>query len=1053
MSNQSELNTVLGFSKYSLEHDGLGSFISEELLKSNTLLLNPQIKSACDRANIHYQGIRGVEEFSYAEGMIAEAEFFLTEWPHYSFNLQRAKRAWSLTKVNVQVMTDAIPEWVALLNMIDLNSGKTSSDPKLNTLRKAAYQYWWGLIAPPNPDKYLAAGKAVTTPITDETLDTFSGFGRKYSYQYYPTLTQAFLNNRTDLLRVKHLLENKKGKIVDVKSVDESRITYATQCPYQVAVLWDDGTRETLSYLGVRQLDPVLDEPMYCRAQQILSPVNYFGKPPTTSEGEPLNDFVNKLAAVLLISAMEDGFGHTTKTAEQIIRLWTNMASGYIQPAAKSVTYNNMKDMNSAQNRTGWATITGQRLMSEIWGVLMTTGGLENLGAKVAQFLDNEIILPLGTVTDSGLVLCPMCKNCETMNRANFVDFGIYTGDTKDGFSSIAWKTRNHNGEPKFFAVGLVKCANCSELYYRLFHSSIRPFGNQLAIGKLKTGDTPNLYLNMVKDGGTSGKCPIIGYSFRKRFRSGDSGLEGLPILRVFGELEMKVKDTTIKKVRADDIPLEIGTQSRNLKKQRWCSGKTRVAFASTMTSHEYFDENIGKEVEGVWSKGEKDFDGTNYSLRDYQNDTRTNMTRCTWCKQVSEKIGHYISETWQIGRGSFAFYSEIDDTEFLELKSASNNSIFNIPGVDWEGSGGGDIDLGDGYFAAATEHIEFYNIKLLGDDGLVKILKIAPDDLGVKIPAVDESLSMVLKEDENPCPNEDKAFLTPYKAFFKDYLVKEQKHFKQKSRFLITEQLAYSAKLNSGTKKWELKIPPDSYLKDENNGYNSLFNSIGENALEWKDGNRPSKTPDGDVVRFPEPRLGWGTSATIITPFADNRQTKWLKQYHILKRVGTNRSVTVDPESGRTIKTIIPFLYCEECNKSFHGAPAMSQINKEIQEAVGNIPQAAMIWKFPEPVGQEVFKNGWDIDSHNLSLKFYPKKLETTRRDDGGGGYDVKSDWHWTLPLYTENKPFGTWLNTAIVNDSDKVRELGFTKRMMKWITAGQEFPAKDFEGGELNG
>ena len=91
-----------------------------------------------------------------------------------------------------------------------------------------------------------------------------------------------------------------------------------------------------------------------------------------------------------------------------------------------------------------------------------------------------------------------------------------------------------------------------------------------------------------------------------------------------------------------------------------------------------------------------------------------------------------------------------------------------------------------------------------------------------------------------------------------------------------------------------------------------------------------------------------------------------------------------MDEESGEKTTTITPYFYCPQCNDSFHGAPTNEDAN---------------IWKFPEPTGNEVFKNGWDIDPKTNALIFKESDVETERRDDGGGGYNPKSDWHWTLP------------------------------------------------------
>ena len=175
--------------------------------------------------------------------------------------------------------------------------------------------------------------------------------------------------------------------------------------------------------------------------------------------------------------------------------------------------------------------------MADIWNVFMTGAGINDVGKKVGQFLDRIIVLPLGTVKDSGLVLCPHCKKCETINNAEFVDFGIQTND-QDGFSSIKWQTRNVDGEQKFKAVGVVKCSGCSSLYFRRFSPSLRPFDNQVPIGRVNADNKPNLFIDASRQGGTAGNAPITGYTFLPRFRKGSSGADGLPSLRVFGELE-----------------------------------------------------------------------------------------------------------------------------------------------------------------------------------------------------------------------------------------------------------------------------------------------------------------------------------------------------------------------------------------------------------------------------------------------------------------------------------------------------------------------------------
>ena len=1064
MSNQSQLETVLGNRNYSLESavNGLGSQVSFTLLRRRSLILSPDIKSATDTANIHYAGVRGVNEFAYAYGMISEAESFMKNWPKYYDLFRAAQNAWSESGVNVKLMSLATPEWVALTNMISLNEdyGKTL-DESVKQERLAVYQRWWGLVAPPNPAKYADAGIAVTDDITDPPLDDFSGYGRKYARQYYPTATQAFLSNRVELLRVKQLIGNKQGRITSINTVDGSVVLYPTQCPYMVDVQWDDGSTETLSYLQVRHLDPVIGEPMFCRAQQNLSPVDYYGNTlmdNSTSPPQPLNDFVNKLASVLVIASMDIGFSHTTLSGDNIIRKWTNVSAPMLQPAARSTTYNNMEDLSSSIKRVGWETSIGQRLMSDIWNIFMIGGGTANtindIGVKVAQFMDRKTILPLGSVKDSGLVLCPYCQKCETINNAEFVDFGIQTDD-QDGFSSVKWQTQSKLGGPMVKTVGVVKCSGCSSLYFRKFKSSIRPFLNQLPLGGVKANARPNLFIDMAMRGGTATTAPITGYTFLPRFNKGSSGADGLPCLRVFGELEGANGQ---KYVRADDIPLEVGTQSRNLKKQRFCSGKTPISKSSSMTSHEWFDRNKG-DNEGQYL-------GINPS--NYKENPKTGMQRCSWCEQVSEETGNYMVETWSTGNDIFNYYNtskrdsngySINNTylsgEFLDLKSASGNDIFNTSGEDYEAIGGETIDFGDGVTIETPEIIKYYKIRLIGGDGLVRELHIHPDDLGQEIPVLDSSTSILLRPFENPCPNEEQFFLTPYRTFYEDYLEREVKELGQESRFLITEQLAYSAQLNKTTNTWEARQPPTSYIGQKGSGVGLLFTSAGVPSEDWKEGNRDSITPQGATPRFPEPKMGLGTAATIITPYADNRMVIPLQQYHILKEVGRDVVIEIDEASGREIMRKTPYYYCPQCNDSFHGAPSVSALEKSIHKSdetsqeklttgmklMGWDSKEANIWKFPEPTGNEVFKNGWDIDPNTDTLVFTESDVETERRNDGGGGYNPKSDWHWTLPLYTENKPFGTWLDDALINNPKMVKKLNFTRIMTKWLKNNKTF------------
>ena len=170
--------------------------------------------------------------------------------------------------------------------------------------------------------------------------------------------------------------------------------------------------------------------------------------------------------------------------------------------------------------------------------------------------------------------------------------------------------------------------------------------------------------------------------------------------------------------------------------------------------------------------------------------------------------------------------------------------------------------------------------------------------------------------------------------------------------------------------------------------------------------------TPKGNRERFPEPRLGKNSAATLVTPYTSNQTIRPLPQYHILKEVGWDEETEVTVESGETISFTTPYLVCPECESSYHGAPS---------------EEAGRKWRLPDSVGSDFLRPD-----------------ESTRRGDKGGGYSESSNWHFTLPLYTEKKGYDAWVESLAARDPEKLKRM-FPEKMVTWLQNQRTFPAKE--------
>jgi hypothetical protein len=383
-----------------------------------------------------------------------------------------------------------------------------------------------------------------------------------------------------------------------------------------------------------------------------MSPYDADGKPMDIEEAK--NSFVKQLASVLAIASLDSG-EYATLLPAQIVKAWANISHDFLVPGGVNKRYQNITESQGGKTLRGWQTTQGQQIMEDIFMALhQSVMEIARLGPKIGEFLDDYDVVGLGTVHDSGLVVCPACHNCEPLNIAECVDFGIQTDDT-DGFSSVIWQTVVMPQGDSVQCVATVKCANCQTLYYRKFNTLIRVFDNIISRAKVEANPDPDFRIdNSEADGGCE-DASVSAYTFLPRSETGSRGLTSLPRLRLFAEFEGRIK--------AADIALEAGTQSRNLKKKNCCSGEYLTIAGA---SHAYFDQYIGKN--GL--RGTGDFAMSNCS--DFTPSRFTNALICSWCEQVSLHLNEPVATTLEP-----ATYYE-GEINFLQIESESGSTKFN---------------------------------------------------------------------------------------------------------------------------------------------------------------------------------------------------------------------------------------------------------------------------------------------------------------------------------------------------------------------------------------
>ena len=978
MAHRSEAKRILGSLNYEVTSDVYGSVDSLKKLARNQLLLPPLMWSACDLQNLHFDGIMNAEPLDFAEGLLLEAKAFQEIWPKTQGTYKAAMTAWVNSKVNLLLARDSIPEWVAVANIF------TQMDDLVHPeYLRQIHARWWGLVSP-HRGGYKQKGKDVTDEITT-FFDRFGGFGR--GVQFYPSLVQSLVSGKRETLKVISIDGKKRGEIIAAYDIKGNPCANAMQSPYTVNVTWDDGSTEIISYLGVRQLDPILGKPMECRAQWLLSPVESVGITRVN------NDIVRKLGAIIVIASLGLKDGGGIPLGERIGR-WAAMAGQYLQESAKSETYMRMQSTNTQGDIVhGLETPMGQTIMEEIADYLRShPANIQAIGPKIAAFLDDEEVYPLGSVNDSGLVLCPHCKHCDYISNAEWKDFGIQCFGESDAMMSVRWNLMNHHRGYGFQAVGRVVCNSCKQDYYRYFYPVYKTFQSQLPMNGITSYLNPNNLIDNSRTGGTCGLGSVAAYTFLKGLQGYSDGQE-LPRLRIFARLGDLY--------RANDLPLEVGAQSRGLQRVTFCSGKSIVKSAR-MSSHAYYDAFL-TPLHSV-----EDCSGVNKS--DFRNGALGNR-ECAWCEAVGQTVGEEIPTTLVEG----SYYT--GDSSFLPIeRMGDGGQKFDRIDKDYDATV---FEIMNPFTGKMEEEeiLHYYKIRLVGNN-VVRYLHIKPKYLGVEIPKPDSVLAQKLTYATPPCPNEEDNVLLPAEQLYTEYLLAKARQEKATPQVTVCEQLAYSARMNSDTGMWEPAFCPPHLQESRQLSYGDhLFNTSGENidTETWASGNIDCWTPSGGVKRFPTPAFSLQSASLIITPYLDNRRATTLRSYHILTKVGVDGEEIILPTGEVCVKQT-PYLWCRECENSYHGAPTT---NKGEQ------------WGLPLAVGSQ-----------------YLRPNEEERRDDNSGGYNPLSKWNYTLPVYRweEDKS----IQEAVLAHPDKWNNM-FPIEIIEWLQNGRKLPALDDDDDDI--
>ena len=297
--------------------------------------------------------------------------------------------------------------------------------------------------------------------------------------QYYPSITEIFTYGITQLKQVESADGSKQGKITDLFNSQDNPISSYNDAVVSVNVDWDDGSSTTEPYAAIVHLTPARER-MSCRMQDVLSK---YKSGLNVIEVKDYSDIAEKMAAMMVYVAFAVNADSRANESD-IVETIGVAASKTQQEANMSFKYKTYKEIDVTSGDVtgyGWANTTGTNSginqLQLMWDFVRGKGmkRVAEWGVFPAAFLDDVEHYTLGETIDTGLAVCPYCRNCSLIENVDFIDFGVYFEADGNPLTSVKYKVKENHGNYLFRAIGLVQCG-CGETYYRKFRPIMRFF-------------------------------------------------------------------------------------------------------------------------------------------------------------------------------------------------------------------------------------------------------------------------------------------------------------------------------------------------------------------------------------------------------------------------------------------------------------------------------------------------------------------------------------------------------------------------------------------------
>ena len=722
---------------------------------------------------------------------------------------------------------------------------------------------------------------------------------------YYPTASEIDFAHIVGFDRVVLEDGSKEGTVVHLLDYQDTPINQPNSVIYKVQVDWDDGTTSLEPYSGIRHVTP--QGVGSCRMQSVLGA--YKGGVSNIEE-KPYTDILEKVAAMMVAVAFTVRF-HGGGDENDYVNAICEMSASTQQKANLTLAYETFREVDlttSLVTAYGWGADSGMKELRQMWAYVRNPAKTKNVADWAtwpAKFVDKVEVYGIGECRDTGLVVCPMCKLCEKITDANFVDFGVYFGADSNSLTSYTYKVSDVQGNNVYRALGIVNCNGCSTSYYRKFNPVMRREREQMPIGEgeliQRKPYTTQWIIRSIGYGAKVGE--VRGYSFLPH----NSGQ--LPTLRIFLYYAGRVM--------AIDYPLEVGAMGRVGQRDTLCTGASLVE-SSGMKSHKYYDRTYappyydGSSGEYIPQLGKGVYAGDNTS--DFTNtDPLTRLKLCDWCDKVGVPTTLSESKTYSGGSRSWMVIDRDDGSQLFDR-------------------------LDKDYFIDSRGAIT-YKLRLVSPAGnRIRFLETKADDMGVLLPNTPPTITPQING--NVCEND--LWVKTMFDLIDEYAQDLQTKLGLKSESLACRGLAWSARYDVNQNGWLPSKPPTSWLGSSLGitHPDGIEDEIDENT--WEDGEN-QLLHDGEE-RFPAAKCAGIVS--YVSPYSSCMNTQGISPTHEIEVVSVEDE-QVTTTAGDVTKRIT-HLWCRTCEESFIGAPDDSSATTFV------IPHSTDPHNTPERTGEE---------------------------------------------------------------------------------------------------